>query len=406
MKRFLIAVGLVLSGAGTAWAQPPRYTIQDLGTLGGSTTAFGLNEQGWVVGGSGVGPLTSRAFLWLPSPALGLPAGMNDLGVLGSGDSSFARAINAAGSVVGSSLIVPFPTDAHRRGFQWDAGTMTDLGVLPPWRTSTASGINDRGDIAGSVSTFGCRPVLWVPEARYGLAAGINALPVPSGWDEGMARDVNHEGQVVGLLISDCDAPISYHPYLWLPEPAFGLGAGPHDLLPDAPVDGFYAVAEAINDLGEIVGYRALDLNRPEPLRWREGVAEPLPLPVESQTAAPHSINDRGWIVGHSGDENIGEPVRAVLWENGEVFDLNDLIPAETGWELEAATAINEWGQIAGFGQIGGERRAFLLTPTGAALEIPTLGRGGAALLALLVAACGAALLARSRPVSRSIGGS
>ena len=44
--------------------------------------------------------------------------------------------------------------------------------------------------------------------------------------------------------------------------------------------------------------------------------------------------------------------------------DLNSLIPAGSGWVLEAAKAINNAGQIAGFGMINGAEHAFLLSPT------------------------------------------
>jgi hypothetical protein len=43
--------------------------------------------------------------------------------------------------------------------------------------------------------------------------------------------------------------------------------------------------------------------------------------------------------------------------------DLNNLIPAGSGWVLNHASAINKSGQIAGFGTINGANHGFLLTP-------------------------------------------
>lgn len=43
--------------------------------------------------------------------------------------------------------------------------------------------------------------------------------------------------------------------------------------------------------------------------------------------------------------------------------NLNALIPADSGWALTAATAINDAGQIVGTGILDGQTRAFLLTP-------------------------------------------
>lgn len=44
--------------------------------------------------------------------------------------------------------------------------------------------------------------------------------------------------------------------------------------------------------------------------------------------------------------------------------DLNALIPSGTGWMLRNATAINNAGQIVGWGDFGAESHGFLLTPT------------------------------------------
>ena len=45
------------------------------------------------------------------------------------------------------------------------------------------------------------------------------------------------------------------------------------------------------------------------------------------------------------------------------MLDLNNLIPANSGWLLQQATAINDQGQIVGYGTLNGQSEAFLLTP-------------------------------------------
>jgi len=45
------------------------------------------------------------------------------------------------------------------------------------------------------------------------------------------------------------------------------------------------------------------------------------------------------------------------------MLDLNTLIPANSGWELEGAVAVNVGGQIIGAGMINGQQHEFLLTP-------------------------------------------
>jgi probable HAF family extracellular repeat protein len=87
-------------------------------------------------------------------------------------------------------------------------------------------------------------------------------------------------------------------------------------------------------------------------------------------------INESGLVVGWSRNDtgqSQEEQFSAVLWEDGRVKDLNDLIPASSGWKLTDAYAINESGQIVGSGFKDGKLQAFLLTPdtTPPKLQLP-----------------------------------
>ncbi len=68
MKPILTSIGASSLLAALAIAQTPRYTITDLGTLGGAgtnSTATDINFVGWVAGSSNLtagGP--QHAFLW------------------------------------------------------------------------------------------------------------------------------------------------------------------------------------------------------------------------------------------------------------------------------------------------------------------------------------------------------
>jgi hypothetical protein len=53
----------------------------------------------------------------------------------------------------------------------------------------------------------------------------------------------------------------------------------------------------------------------------------------------------------------------AYLYRAGQSFNLNACVSGRTGWVLEEARAINDLGQIVGFGLLEGEQRAFLLNP-------------------------------------------
>jgi probable HAF family extracellular repeat protein len=74
-------------------------------------------------------------------------------------------------------------------------------------------------------------------------------------------------------------------------------------------------------------------------------------------------INDAGQVVGNSSYE-IGAPSHAFVFTGGTLYDLNDLLAPGHGWEyVAAAFAVNNTGQIVGYGRIDGEFRAFLMTP-------------------------------------------
>jgi len=55
--------------------------------------------------------------------------------------------------------------------------------------------------------------------------------------------------------------------------------------------------------------------------------------------------------------------VHAFLFSRGLMYDLNNLVPADSGWDLQQAFGINDAGQIVGIGTHSGVDRPFLLTP-------------------------------------------
>jgi probable HAF family extracellular repeat protein len=81
-----------------------------------------------------------------------------------------------------------------------------------------------------------------------------------------------------------------------------------------------------------------------------------------------YGINSAGDIVGDMSDDYYG-PYQAFLLKDGQVTDLNSLLPPGSPWHLTAGLAINDLGQILGIGtrQVAGAgfMEAFLLTPAG-----------------------------------------
>jgi probable HAF family extracellular repeat protein len=119
---------------------------------------------------------------------------------------------------------------------------------------------------------------------------------------------------------------------------------------------GTQSAAYAINNLGEVVGWAHTASEATHVFLWSAGKMSDLGAfgldPVGS------AINIHGVIVGQSGNT-------AWVWSNGSFQNLNNLIPANSGFTLDNATAISDNGQIVANGHNAqGQEHAFLLNPT------------------------------------------
>jgi probable HAF family extracellular repeat protein len=121
--------------------------------------------------------------------------------------------------------------------------------------------------------------------------------------------------------------------------------------------------ALAINNKGEIVG----DSRSDTPLQgvaflYSHGVMKRLSSGFGSGYAIAYAINDRSQIAGNF--LLNGSVWHACLFsQDGNIQDLNSLLPPNSGWVLHYALGINNLGQIVGNGTINDNTHAFLLTP-------------------------------------------
>lgn len=348
----LLAAVAMLAGtqvSAMAAPPPPSYDVVELGTLGGNAS-FGLdlNDRDQVAGNSrtGTSTLPLLGFVWSDGA-------MTELGTLpGSNQFSRGYGINNAGVVVGES-------DNNRpRAFRREAGAMSDIGDLGGG-SAVAHGVNEPGQIVGASSNGqASRPfVWWQDEMRdLGTVAGGTATP-------GRAWSVNNRGDIVGFSRV---AGTTSQATLW---------AGPNRPRLGQPVglgslgDGErFSEAFAINDRQQVVGRSLVTGSTERAFLWTQdaGMTDLGALGLNHSRAT--DVNQRGQVVGYA-STFAGFPTFSAaagfLWENGTMHDLNDLIDADTGWELLAAEGINSRGAITGYGRIDGQTRAFLLVPTG-----------------------------------------
>ncbi len=259
-----------------------------------------------------------------------------DLGTLG-GLTGQASGINDAGEIIGQSD----NAQGIRRAFLYYNGVMTELGTLGGTE-SRASDINASGSIIGSASTSTNARHAFLYE--NGQMFDLGTLGGSTSW----ANQINASGQIVGGSHTPPDE--RWHAYLRDNGVMTDLGT----------LGGDRSVAFGMNDAGQVAGWSNLVSGGVfRAVLWNNGMITDLGT-LGGESIA-YTINNTGQVIGHAYTADNRQ--HAFLINGGPMQDLNDLIPANSGWELSLATAITDGGhKIVGRGRINGQNHAFLLT--------------------------------------------
>lgn len=380
----LLVLGITRTGVVPALTQEqePRYLVVELPPLGpGISEGRHVTNTGVVSGLSDIAGPFRRATIWID----GQPQSLGTLGgphsalvftdfphggpIVGISETGLVDDRNEAFSC---STFFPggreFRTGFVCRGFVSDGTTMKPLDTLGgPY--SFAAGANTRGQVVGWAQTDfedeGCvdgtihqfLPVIW--DGKTGQVTAT--LPTYADDAAGAAVAINDRGQVVGIS-GDCDQAVgrksARHAIVWnqgVPADIGNLGADTWN----TPI--------AINQQGDVVGFAGIP-NGDLPVEnfgafiWTKELTKMQPLPGlgEDTHSEAWAINNDRQAVGVS----CGAVCTAVLWENGRVHDLNELVPSTYGGFLRTARHINEAGMITGQAiDAEGKRVAYLAIP-------------------------------------------
>jgi len=159
---------------------------------------------------------------------------------------------------------------------------------------------------------------------------------------------INNSGQIAGYFILTNSF---YNAFLYSNGSMQDLGT----------LGGNQSQAWGINNSGQVVGQSINGSRTSHAFLYTGGSMQDLgTLKYSTDTSIAYGINNNGVIVG--ADPTISH---AFVYANGTMTDLNTLIaPVNSGWTLQDACAINDSGQIAGYGvNPAGQVHAFVLNP-------------------------------------------
>jgi len=228
-----------------AHANPPAYTLTDLGTLPGGTSSSsaGVNGGGQVTGQADTMDNATHAFLSAPNGGA-----LQDLGTLPGGYFSIGWGVNAGGQVTGQANTSGGSNHAFLSGP--NGGPLQDLGLFVGGTFSNGMAVNASGQVTGradsGVGRIGSNHYdhAFLSGPNGGALQDLGTLPGDS-TSEGFS--VNASGQVVGYSRSGAG---ELRAFLYSGGVMTDLGAL---VTPGSAFARFY-IATGITDSGVITG--------------------------------------------------------------------------------------------------------------------------------------------------------
>ncbi|HEY3836336.1 MAG TPA: hypothetical protein VGL72_07180 [Bryobacteraceae bacterium] len=316
----IAGVATTETGVAHAVVWSVRGVMTDLGSPGLNSTAFGINDSGVAVGQAEIADKDPGGEDFCGSKGLGLPATgatcvpfaaqhgtMQALRTLG-GTNGAASFINARGQIVGVAEkntvdpACPSPQKYQFKPVLWEGGLVNELPTIGSDLNGYANGINENGDIVGGSGNCA--------EFNPNLGQHMRSLHAVL-WEAGRVIDLGNLGGTGQVL-------------------------------------GHYA--HSINNNREVIGYSDVAGDRAvHAFRWTRvsGMQDLGTLEGDGHSLGI-GLNDAGVITGISASADFSS-IRAFVWRDGAMMDLNQLIPATSALYLLTACSVNARGEIIGF---------------------------------------------------------
>jgi probable HAF family extracellular repeat protein len=337
---------------------------------------------------------------------------ITDLGVIPGGIYSVATSINNEDQIVGYSAL---QGSSYHNAFLYNNGHLTNLGLPPGYAGGGAYSISDTGNIVGDIYKVDPNKH---HAAIYNPDGSITDVP-PLGSNSSHFFGVDNAGDAVGY--SETPDSIPTHAVLYTGGNLMDLGTLPGDM---------FSWAYAINDAGQIVG-KSGGGQVNHAFIYQDGIMTDLGT-LGGPSAIADAITNNGLIVGYSTPDNASDvhaflldengmtdlgtlpdftasyayglnssgvvvgtcknsdSTSAFVYEDGQMFNLNDLVVNGQKWTLLNANAINDAGVIVGNGDLviddfGTTRNhAFMLTPISDQTVVLNFGQSSAQMLGAL----------------------
>jgi probable HAF family extracellular repeat protein len=346
MKSHLAGLLIVALMASAVSPGAQSYSITDLGAVSGQKVSkgYGLNNLGQAAGSSS-NPSGAIATLFSNGKAI-------NLGTLEPLDVAIATALNGIGQVVGYEPFSSSPGNTFH-AFLWSNGSMIDIHSASLFPGGTiAEGINRSGVVVGQGQLTSSSFHAFL----YGNGHMIDIGP--PGAYQASAYAINDAGQVAGDSYVTGGVQTGF---LYANGKVTSLGV---------PSGAAATSAVAINSAGQIAGAIYLSAGGSHAALYRNGVWTDLGgIPGAAGTHAT-GINTALQVVGiavfpvtsyhpYKPGKHVG-----FITLNGNLVDLNKLIPLNTGFTITDAVGINDSGQIlCDATNASGYEHAVMLTP-------------------------------------------